>query len=282
MPSGPARVVTVRGVEVVGRRPLQVTVWWPGPDPAPRPRPARVPAVAFGHGYLAPPAAYAGTLAHLAAHGFVVVAPETERGPAPRHAALAEDLARGLAWLVSGADGVPALRDATDAERLGLLGHSMGGGCAVLAAAGNPRVRSLSTMAASRTRPSAVEAAGRLRVPTQFLAAERDAMTPVDRHQRPMFEAVPSGVPAQLAVIRGGSHGGFVDTLGPLDRRPLLRPRLSRATQLTVARTLLVEWFRLTLGGRDELWDRVWGPAARDRAGVELETRSPPLPPASG
>lgn len=270
----PNRVATATGVQVAGRRPLRLSLWWPEPlTGADRGLPP-LPAIGFAHGYLAPASAYAGTLADLASHGFVVVAVESERGLVPRHAALAEDLSRALEWLTSGAEGVRGLHDAVDADRLGLLGHSMGGGCAVLAAAADPRVRSLSTMAAALTHPSSAEAAGRLAVPTQFLAAERDAVTPPGRHQRPMFEAVPDGVPAQLGTIRGGSHSGFVDGLWPWDGSPLSGPRLPPATQRALARELVVEWFRLTLGGDRRLWDRVWGPAAHDRPDVALETRS--------
>ncbi|MCU0264852.1 MAG: alpha/beta hydrolase [Actinomycetia bacterium] len=281
MPGHLPHQVGTAAVEVSGRRPLRVRVWFPRSGPAGEPSPGRCPAIAFGPGYLAPVGAYAATLSHLAGHGFVVVGADTERGPAPRHAALADDLNRALEWLCSGATGVPLLRDVADPDRLGLLGHSMGGGCAVLAAAASPVVRSLSTLAAARTRPSSVDAAGRLAVPTQLVAAERDAMTPVGRHQRPMFEAVPSGIPAQLRIVRGGSHGGFVDALGPLGGRPFSRPRLPRADQLALVRDVLVAWFGLTLAGRGELYDEVWGSTARDRTDLTLETRSAPPGPAS-
>jgi dienelactone hydrolase len=236
------------------------------------------PAIAFGHGYLAPAGAYAGTLRHLAGHGFVVAAVESGRGPAPRHAALAADLSRCLGWLVAGAAGVPGLSGAVDPRRLGLCGHSMGGGCAVLAAAADQGVSSLSTLAASRTRtrPTAIEAAARLRIPCQFVAAERDAMTPVEVHQRPMFEAVPDGVPTQLRSGRAGSHGGFVDGLGWFAALPWHRPVLPHHDQLRVVRSLLVSWFRLTLAGRSELWDDVWGPGAAADPQVGLWVRSVP------
>lgn len=269
------RVATATGVEVAGGRPLRLGLWWPDLGGGPDRGPTRLPAIGFAHGYLAPAAAYAGTLAHLAAHGFVVVAVETERGLLPRHAALAEDLSRALDWMTSGDRGGPRLPESVDADRLGLLGHSMGGGCAVLAAADDPRVRSLSTMAAARTRPSSVAAAARLAVPTQFLAAERDAMTPPARHQRPMFEAVPDGVPAQLTTIRRGSHVGFLDARGLWGGRQ----DLPGSTQVSLVRRLLVAWFRLTLGAEGELWDQVWGPTARGRDDVVLEARSAPRRP---
>jgi dienelactone hydrolase len=236
------------------------------------------PVIVFAHGYLAPAAAYAGTLRHLAAHGFVVAAVDSERGPTPRHATLAADLNRCARWLAAGADGVPGLRHAVDHRRLGLCGHSMGGGCAILAAAANESVRSVSTLAAARTRssPNSVEAAARLSIPSQFLAAERDRMTPMQIHQRPMFEAVPDGVPTQLRIVTGGSHSGFVDALGPVSGWPWHRPVLSHRDQLRVVRSLLTSWFQLTLAGRADLWDGVWGPAAAADPDVSLSIRSAP------
>ncbi len=241
---------------------------------------APAPALAFGHGFLAPAGAYRSTLGRLAAAGCVVVAPDSERGYGPSHAVLADDLRRSLTWVADGAGGVLGGPDAVDASRLGLAGHSMGGGCAVLAAVGaDPGVRTVATLAAARTRPSALEAAARLTVPTLFLAAERDAIAPVEVHQRPLFEAVREGTPAQLRIIRGGSHIGFCDPVGRLGPRWVNRPVLPRHVQRRLAGDLLVRWFLLCFGSRPDLWEDVWRPAEVERTDVTFEVRgAPPTP----
>lgn len=270
--SVPPRAVTTEAAVVRsahGRR-VPVRIWYPD-----RPTHGRVPALAFGHGHLAPARAYASLLARVAAAGFVVVAPDTERGLFPNHAAFGEDLWRSLRWLAAGAPGVPALGGSVDLERLGVAGHSMGGGCALLAAARHPRIATVATLAAARTRPSALEASAALRVPVLFLAAERDTVASLAIHQRPLFQAVRDGTPAQLRVIRGATHAGFLNSVGPWGARA--RPgRMTRRDQIALSGEVLASWLNLTLGGRAEEWDAVWGSTASTRDDLTLETRSPP------
>ncbi len=214
---------------------------------------APAPAIAFGHGFLAPAGSYASTLGRLAAAGFVVVAPDSERGYLPSHLRLADDLRRALAWATADEGGVFGGPGAVDRGRLGLAGHSMGGGCAILAAAGTtgdvgPGLRAVATLAAARTRPSAVRAASRLTVPVLFVAAERDAIAPVEVHQRPLFEAVREGTPTELRVIPGGSHIGFCDPVGRFAPRWVNRPVLPREVQRRIAGDLLVGWFQRAFG----------------------------------
>jgi dienelactone hydrolase len=268
----PPRAVTTTTAVVrsARRRRVLARVWYPE-----LPIPEPVPALAFGHGHLAPAGAYASLLARVAAAGFVVVAPDSERTVFPNHAAFAEDLWRSLRWLAAGAPGVPALADSVDPRRLGVAGHSMGGGCALLAAARHPRIATVATLAAARTRPSALEASAALRVPVLFLAAERDTVAPLAIHQRPLFQAVRVGTPAQLRVIRGATHAGFLNPVGPWGVRT--RPgRMSRRDQIALGGEVLASWLNLTLGGRAEEWDAVWGSTASKRDDLTIETRSPP------
>ncbi len=263
-----------------GRRPLPLRVWYPtatgGKGGAVAAAAVPAPALAFGHGYLASAAMYSSLLGRLASRGIVVVAPETQRRLFPSHAALAVDLIRGLHWLAAGAPGIPALAQAVDPERMGVGGHSMGGGCAILAAVREPSIRTVVTAAAARTRPSALEAAGLLKVPTLFLAAERDWVAPVSHHQRPLYEAVREGTLAQLRVILGGTHAGFVDRVGLWGVARHRRGRLGRAEKLVITTERMSGWLLGVLGGRDELWSSLWDPEVAARSGVRLEARGAP------
>jgi pimeloyl-ACP methyl ester carboxylesterase len=168
------------------------------------------PMVAFGHGYLTGVGLYDETLRHLASWGVTLIAPRSGGGLFPDHEAFASDLAAALdAVAVAAADDDwPGLR--VDVAARGVCGHSMGGGAALLAAAMDRRIRAMATLAAAETRPSAIAAATSISAPALFIAASDDAITPIDAHQRPMFEAIRSA-PAQLRVIEGGSHCGFLD-----------------------------------------------------------------------
>ena len=280
MSSQPFFAVARAAVVLRGREPLPLRVWYPGVasgiDQPVAPQAVPAPALAFGHGYLASAALYSTMCGRLAERGIVVVAPETQTQLFPSHSGLADDLLRSLRWLAAGAPGVPALARAVDLERTAVGGHSMGGGCAVLAAARDRRIRTVATVAAARTRPSALDAAARLEVPTLFLAAERDRVTPVSRHQRPLFEAVRPGTPTQLRIIRGGTHAGFVDPVGLWGAARPRRGLLSRTVQLELAGDVLSGWLLGVVGGRRDVWSSLWDPESAARVGVDLETRSAP------
>lgn len=229
------------------------------------------PVVAFGHGYLTPVERYASSLRHLASWGLTVIAPRAAGGLLPDHAGLAADLSTAGAWVVTAADaddwpGLPA-----DPHAFATSGHSMGGGAAVLAAAADPRVVTVATLAAADTRPSAIEAAGRLKVPALFVAGSDDTITPPDRHQRPMFEAT-VGVPAEARIIQGGSHCGFLD-------EPILpgivcdSGRLDPDQQSALGRAALVSWLRWQLMADEAAAALAW--PAGPLEGLEVSVRGP-------
>jgi dienelactone hydrolase len=242
------------------------------PLPVPGGPAAPLPALAFGHGYLASVDWYESTLAHLASWGIVVIAPRSASELFPDHSAFADDLLSALDWVerASRADaawpGGPV-----DPGALGLSGHSMGGGVALLAAAREPGVRAVATLAAVETDPSAIEAAGTITASALFLAAADDAITPVSEHQRPMYEAKASG-PAQLREIGGAGHCGFLDLetviLGLVCDEAAIGPEEQRR----ITREVLGAWLRYELAG-DEAMEALAWPDASDGATL-VERRS--------
>lgn len=162
-----------------------------------------LPAVAFGHGWLQPLARYRSLLRHLATWGIVTAAPATQRGPMPSHRLFAADL-RSTLDVVSlvrlGPDGI-----SVDPERLGLAGHSTGGGAAVLAAAEDrSRVRAIATVAAAQTIPSASAVAHKLTMPAMHLAMADDLVAPAAGNAKAIAEAW--GGPVQLRTLAKSTH----------------------------------------------------------------------------
>ncbi|MDX8032037.1 dienelactone hydrolase family protein [Lentzea sp. BCCO 10_0856] len=226
----------------------------------------RFPAIAFGHGFFQATSKYTSTNNHLASWGFVVIVPTTQGGLSPSHSAFADDLNTGLAWLVAQDTTTGSrFRDHISTAALGVAGHSMGGGAAVLAAARNPKIRSVSTYAAAETNPSAKAAASTLSVPAQFLAGSQDTIAPPAEHQRPIFTAKPPS--KQLRTITGGSHCGFMDSSGLFCDNG----SITRAAQLTAARRVTTSWFRHYLTGDPAARDLVWGQPARTDPAVTFE-----------
>lgn len=202
------------------------------------------PLYAFGHGYLAPTELYRSTLEHLASWGITVVAPRSGDELIPSHEAFAADLVHALDHVsaVASVDDWRGLPVDGTARSVG--GHSMGGGAAVLAAVLDPGIRTVATLSTADTRPSAVAAAAGVRAPMLLVAGSEDRITPVDRHQRPIFEAVAG--PAQLRIIEGGSHCGYLDQ-ADLIGLVCGRASLDEEEQRAEGRAALTAWLRAQL-----------------------------------
>ncbi|MGH3981087.1 MAG: dienelactone hydrolase family protein [Pseudonocardiaceae bacterium] len=164
-----------------------------------------LPAVAFGHGWLQPTSRYEELLRHLASWGIVAAAPGTQGGVVPSHRQYAADL-RATLDVCSGVrlgDGEIGI----DPDKLGLAGHCMGGGCAVLAAADEPRCHAVVTLAPAETLPSAMDAATRCGMPGLHLAGGKDRIAPAKGHAEPVATAWAG--PVQLRTLPKASHLGF-------------------------------------------------------------------------
>lgn len=218
---------------------------------------APYPVITFGHGFLQPVERYQSTLEHLATWGFLVIASESNLGLFPSHSGFAADLSQSLTWLEEQhAQPGSFFTGVVDVGAYGASGHSMGGGCSILAAASDPRIRAVANLAAANTNPSAVAAMPAVQIPISLIAGSSDSITPVANHGQLMYAA--GDWPRQLPLIQGGWHCGFQDfsTFG-CDSGPL-----ARAEQLLLTRRLLTSFFRLYLKDDQSMWPLVWGPDA--------------------
>lgn len=166
-------------------------------------------AVAFGHGWLQPTSRYLELLRHLATWGVVAAAPATQRGALACHHQFAADLRTVLDVCARGRLGEGEV--SVDPGKLGLVGHGMGGGCAVLAAAQDTRCRAVATLAVAETLPSAVAAAHGCAMPGLHVAGGKDLLAPALGHAEPVARAWAG--PVRLRTLPKASHLGF--TLGP-------------------------------------------------------------------
>ncbi|MDK8524267.1 dienelactone hydrolase family protein [Corynebacterium sp. MSK150] len=200
-----------------------------------------LPAVAFGHDWMHKIKDYHATLRHLASWGIVVVAPDSETGPFPNHRNLAADMESALqiaAGVKLGAGNITV-----SPGKLGMIGHGMGGGTAVLGALDNKKVAAVAAIYPSITAPSAVQAARRLNTPGLVIGAG----------QEDIFNA---GNPAKLAhnwngpvcfrAIDKGSHAGFTeDRL----RKLAIGTAAFQSGPTEIARGLLTGFLLATLNG---------------------------------
>jgi dienelactone hydrolase len=206
---------------------------------------AGLPAVAFGHGWLQPPARYLELLRHLASWGIVVAAPATQRGPLASHRLLAADLRTALDVCVDVRLGNGDIR--VDPDRLGLAGHGVGAGCAVLAAAADRRVKAVATLAAAQTRPFATDAAAGCTMPGLHLAGGQDVVAPPVGNAELIARAWAG--PGQLRTLPQATHLGFAE--GRHWTNLLMSGKAERRTH-RIARALLTAFFLVQLAGRTD------------------------------
>ncbi|HXT44472.1 MAG TPA: alpha/beta hydrolase [Pseudonocardiaceae bacterium] len=164
-----------------------------------------LPAIAFGHGWLQPTSRYDELLRHLASWGVVVAAPATQLNVLASHNQFATDLRAALDICIGVRLGDGQI--SVDPGKLGLAGHGMGGGCAVLAAAADQRCRAVVTLALAETLPSAMAAAHRCTMPGLHVTGGKDLMAPAVGHADPVARAWAG--PVQVRTLPKASHLGF-------------------------------------------------------------------------
>lgn len=249
--------------EVTVRRPdnstFKAVLYYPATTPGSGgtydPSAAPYPAISFGHGFLQAVEQYQSTLSHLATWGYFVIASRSQGGLFPSHSAFAADLRHCLTYLESEhADPASWLFQQVAVERLGMSGHSMGGGASILATAADARVKALANLAAAETNPSAISAMTNIAVPVSLVAGSEDSIVPPGSNGQLMYNN--ARPPRQLPIILGGYHCGFIDQ----DYLFCDSGSITRPVQLALTRRVLTAFFNLYLKNDQTVWRQVWGP----------------------
>lgn len=237
---------------------FQAVLYYPatatGPNAPIDPSGAPYAGITFGHGFLQPVDRYTSTLEHLATWGFLTIASTSEGGLFPSHANFALDMRHCLTHLEAD-NNTPGsmLFGLVDLAAFGASGHSMGGGCSILATAADARIRAVANLAAANTNPSAVGQMDKVQVPACFIVGSADGIVP-PANTLPFFNA--GSTPRLFMSIQGGWHCGFQDVSSfGCDSGPM-----SRSEQLKYTRSTLTSFFMLTLKDDQGAWRQVWGP----------------------
>ncbi|OFJ50777.1 dienelactone hydrolase family protein [Mycolicibacterium grossiae] len=200
-----------------------------------------LPAVAFGHDWLAHGGRYSGLLEHLASWGIVAAAPTTEQGVAPSVLNLAFDL--GSALDVASGVRLGTGKISVHPTKLGVAGHGFGGSAAVFAAAGMPdRVRAVAALFPSVSSPPAIRPAAGLQVPGLILSDPGD---PASLRSNAV-ELARVWRPATLRAVTKVKAGGLIE--GRRLGRVVGLPGAHRGTQ-RIVRALLTGYLLHELAG---------------------------------
>ncbi|MBY4110346.1 dienelactone hydrolase family protein [Rhodococcus fascians] len=165
-----------------------------------------LPGVAFAHGWMLRPGSYTDTLKHLASWGFVVAAPDTERGLVPSHRGLATDLGTVLDIMTGVRLGSGNI--SVHPENLATVGHAMGAGTAVLAASRRPDVKAVAALFPAPTAPSSEDAAAGLDMPGLVVG---DSSNTDSLNDNSLALARAWHGPSVLRRIDGSTADGFVE-----------------------------------------------------------------------
>jgi len=138
----------------------------------------------------------------LASNGFVVIVIDTD-SPTDSAEGRAEQLIYALNQLIafSATDGHP-LAGLVDGNRLAVIGHSYGGGGALLAGTDHPSLSAVVPLAPYDESPNF----SRLTVPTLVVGCQDDSLAPVAVRAIPMYESIPASVSKAYLELAGGDH----------------------------------------------------------------------------
>jgi len=165
----------------------------------------KYPAIVFGHAFVMSVKSYSNLVESIVPKGYIFALPKTEKGIYPSHIILANDLVfvtKKLEELNNDSHSVLYKRIS---HNKCIMGHSMGGGCAILAAQSRSIINGLIALAPYDTNPSAIKAATNVTIPTLIFSGENDCITPPGIHQLPIYRALASDTKTFISVL-GGSH----------------------------------------------------------------------------
>lgn len=207
------------------------------------------PVLAFGHGFVMGYNAYENIWTDLVPKGFIMAFPKTEGGLSPSHLEFGKDLAFVIAELQTLADNSNSLFFNRIAPKSAVMGHSMGGGAAFLAAGLDSGIDALAVFAPAETNPSAIVAAATINIPALVFAGSNDCVTPPATNQIPMYDALQSSCKTYIS-INGASHcqmadSNFLCSLGEATCSPAAT--ISREQQHAVITSFLSDWLESQL-----------------------------------
>jgi len=176
--------------------------------------PGPFPVVLFSHGFSGIRVQSSFLTSHLASWGMIVVAPDHPSRALPDvllgtatgdRAGAVDDLLRSLELLqAENATAGSRFAGRVDAERVGVVGHSAGGGTSI-AAALDPRIDGYVSLSAG----GPAEGAAYPVTPSLFVAGSLDAVVPPAERTMPAFAGAPS--PSTYVELAATGHQGFTD-----------------------------------------------------------------------
>jgi dienelactone hydrolase len=154
-------------------------------------------AVAISPGFTASQSSVAWLGPRLASQGFVIITIDT-LSTLDQPASRGRQLLAALDYLT----GSSAVRTRIDGTRLGVMGHSMGGGGSLAAANTRPQLQAAIPLTGWHTTKNW----STVRVPTLVVGAENDTVAPVTSHSEPFYTSLPASLDKAYLELNAASH----------------------------------------------------------------------------
>jgi alpha-beta hydrolase superfamily lysophospholipase len=154
-------------------------------------------AVAVAPGYTASQSSMAWLGPRLASQGFVVFTIDTNT-TSDQPSSRGDQLLRALDYLTTRS----VVSSRIDADRLAVMGHSMGGGGSLEAAKDRPSLQAAIPLTPWNTDKTWPEVS----TPTLIVGAQNDSIASVRSHAEPFYQSLPSGADKAYLELRGASH----------------------------------------------------------------------------
>lgn len=168
------------------------------------------PLLSFGHGFVMTFEAYQNFWEELVPQGYIIAFPKTEGSFSPSHTNFAKDLAFVIEAINELNNNSSSLFFSRISPNNAVMGHSMGGGCALLAKQYSTQINHVVTFAAAETNPSAISASSTIDLPSFTIAGINDCVTPPVTNQLPIYNALQSSCKNYLGIT-GASHCQMAD-----------------------------------------------------------------------
>lgn len=235
-------------------RPIPTEIYYPAEvagDEAPLAA-GQFPVIQFGHGFVMVWSAYQHFWETYAAQGYILCFPKTEGTFSPNHTNFAKDLAFLCSAMEAEKVNPTSLFFEHIQSRYCVMGHSMGGGCTILAQQYNPDlIQCVATFAAANTNPSAIAVAPAVSVPSLTFAGNYDCIAPPAQQAALIFQALDTTACKIYLNIDGASHCQFANANTNCNLGEVFSgcstPPISATAQQDLVNNILLPWLNTYL-----------------------------------
>jgi len=238
------------------------------------------PVIVFGHGFAMSWDAYNDIWEHIVPRGYIMAFVRTEGSliPSPSHSDFGLDLSL-VAQKMLDLQTTSVLFQNHIYPKVGVMGHSMGGGASFLAASNNSNIQALIGLAPAETTPSAIAVAPNVLVPSMVFSGSSDGVTPPAQNHIPMFDGITS-MCKSFVSITGGGHCYFANANFNCDFGESTSSTgisISRTQQQTTTFILLDPWLDFHLKDNCSAYE-LFQTALTSTTGINGQTTCPVVP----